>query len=75
MQRRVQIFYVAIEPRTDKQLPTKLKVHVIAGFGQEEGFGITAILRAQTKQEWVENIKLILFIQTQFLINCFFEAL
>lgn len=50
MQRLVQLFYVAIESRTDKQLPTKLKVHVIAGFGQEEGFGITVILRAQTKQ-------------------------
>lgn len=32
---------------------------------------ITVILRAQTKQGWGKTIKLILFIQTQFLINHF----
>jgi len=60
-----------IESRTDKQLPAKLKVHVLAGFGHEKEFGIMVVLRAQTKQGLVENVKVILFIQTQFLINCY----
>lgn len=35
MQRLVQIFYVAIESRTEKQVPTKLKVRVIADLGRK----------------------------------------
>lgn len=57
------------DKQTDKQLPAKLMVHVFAGFGHEKGFGIMVVLRAQTKQGLVENIKLILFIQTRFLIS------
>lgn len=69
LQRLVQLFCTPIESRTDK-LPAELKVRVFAGFGQGKGFGIAVVLRDQTKQGLVENLKVIIFIQTGFMTSC-----